>query len=119
MIAENLTISEDKTDFREAIEGFACETLSTKSFSVSDFSKVMNAANMSFDELYVGYIGKNVLNFFRQDHGYKEGSYIKQWNGREDNEHLVEIVGNLDTSSPAFKDNLYAGLETRYASAVN
>ena len=69
---------------------------------------------MSLDELYRGYVGKNVLNFFRQDHGYKDGSYVKQWNGREDNEHLVDILTTLDSESPSFKDDLYTGLKTRY-----
>ncbi|MFA6630524.1 MAG: dUTPase, partial [Sulfuricurvum sp.] len=35
--------------------------------------------------LYRLYVGKNILNQFRQDHGYKEGHYIKIWNGLEDN----------------------------------
>jgi len=42
--------------------------------------------------LFEMYVAKNVLNKFRQDHGYKEGSYHKVWNGREDNEVLAEII---------------------------
>ena len=38
------------------------------------------------------YIGKNCLNQFRQDNGYKEGHYIKVWNGKEDNVVMVEIL---------------------------
>ena len=100
--------------FREAVEGFACDTLSTKTFNVARFASVMKAAGMSCDDLYLGYVGKNVLNFFRQDHGYKEGSYIKQWNGREDNEHLVDIIQTLNPNCDDFKDQLYAGLKTKY-----
>ena len=69
---------------------------------------------MDFDQLYVGYVGKNVLNFFRQDHGYQDGTYHKQWGGKEDNEHLVEIVSKLDTSSSTFKDDLYQEMKTIY-----
>ena len=76
-------------DFRDALESFTEWTLVNRGFSVVAFHDLMVAADMSFDELYVGYIGKNVLNFFRQDHGYKDGTYIKVWNGKEDNEHLV------------------------------
>ncbi|MFT7292895.1 MAG: hypothetical protein ACI87Q_000741, partial [Pseudohongiellaceae bacterium] len=35
-------------------------------------------------------------NFFRQDHGYKDGSYIKIWQGQEDNVHLVDILASAD-----------------------
>jgi len=60
------------------------------------------------------YVGKNVLNFFRQDHGYKDGSYIKVWQGREDNEHLAELLSQLDSESASFKDQVYQELQTRY-----
>jgi hypothetical protein len=59
-------------------------------------------------------VGKNVLNFFRQDHGYKEGTYIKVWGGREDNEHLVEICARLDIVSSTFQQDVYQGLKQRY-----
>jgi hypothetical protein len=71
---------------------------------------MMQAAELSFDELYKTYIGKNVLNFFRQDHGYKEGSYIKIWNGKEDNEYLSEILAKLDADSVDFSDQVYQQL---------
>jgi hypothetical protein len=55
-----------------------------------------------------------VLNFFRQDHGYKEGSYIKLWQGREDNEHLVEILAELNSDTSNFGDQVYQSLLQRY-----
>jgi hypothetical protein len=80
----------------------------------SDFATVMNLIEMDFDALYRSYVGKNVLNFFRQDHGYKDGSYIKVWQGREDNEHLVEVVNQLDSNDSGFRDEVYRGLVARY-----
>jgi hypothetical protein len=74
----------------------------------------MQGIEMSFAQLYAGYVGKNVLNFFRQDHGYKDGTYSKQWAGKEDNEHLVEIVAQLDIESDRFKDDLYQRMQTVY-----
>ncbi|MDQ1340611.1 MAG: hypothetical protein QG567_1769 [Campylobacterota bacterium] len=47
---------------------------------------------LSLDELYAQYIGKNALNKFRQDNGYKEGTYIKIWNGKEDNAVMQSII---------------------------
>ena len=104
----------DGQGVREATEALACDCLSRKSFSVTLFWDLLNAAHLSFDDLYRQYVGKNVLNFFRQDNGYKDGSYVKQWQGKEDNEHLVEILSQLDSSSSAYREDVYQALEERY-----
>ena len=82
---------------------------------IARIEKELVVATDEKEQLYRGYVGKNVLNFFRQDHGYKDGSYRKHWHdGREDNEHLVEAVQSLDTTKPEFKDELYQALVARY-----
>lgn len=101
-------------DFREAIENMAMDTIATKSAHVERFASLMKLTDLSFDQLFKTYVGKNVLNFFRQDHGYKDGSYIKIWNGREDNEHLAEILADLDADVEGFQDQLYQRLEAAY-----
>ena len=101
-------------DFAADLEQFTETTLSTKDFDLSGFARLMAGINMDFETLYIGYVGKNVLNFFRQDHGYQDGSYQKLWGGTEDNEHLVDIVAQLDTSAEDFKDELYQRMEKRY-----
>ena len=101
-------------DFAENLEAFTANTLTTKDFDLNGFVGLVKGINMQFDQLYIAYVGKNVLNFFRQDHGYQDGSYHKQWGGKEDNEHLVEIVAKLDTSSITFKDDLYAEMKAVY-----
>lgn len=103
---------------REATEELALYCLQTKSFSPSRFWDLMLASGLDFDSLYSAYVGKNVLNFFRQDHGYKEGSYIKNWAGREDNEHLVDLVAALDKDAENFADQVYEALEGRYREIV-
>ena len=114
-IQHALVIETTEADFRLDLEKFAAATLADRQFHIDLFGKLMAGVNLSFDDLYRGYVGKNVLNFFRQDHGYKDGSYRKHWfDGREDNEHLVEAVQALDASSVSFKDELYQALETRY-----
>jgi dimeric dUTPase (all-alpha-NTP-PPase superfamily) len=118
-IGADLAAATAKKDFHVALESFTEWTLVNRGFSVKEFVVLMNAASMSFDQLYTGYIGKNVLNFFRQDHGYKDGSYIKEWDGREDNEHLVEICTTLDISSVSFKDDVYRNLKLRYITLAN
>ncbi len=101
-------------DVRTATEALAEESLRTKNFSVPLFWDLLHAVELTFDELYRQYVGKNVLNFFRQDNGYKEGTYIKQWQGREDNEHLVEILSDLNPKASSFADDVYQSLQTRY-----
>ncbi|MFT5693124.1 MAG: dimeric dUTPase (all-alpha-NTP-PPase superfamily) [Oceanicoccus sp.] len=101
---------------REATEALASDCLVSRSFSVVLFWDLLNSVEMSSDDLYRQYVGKNVLNFFRQDNGYKDGSYVKQWHGREDNEHLVEVLSELDSQSVDFRDNVYSALQQRYNS---
>jgi len=114
-IGQQLRIASDAPDFRLDLEQFAAATLADHQFHLGLFARLMAGVDMSFDQLYRGYVGKNVLNFFRQDHGYKDGSYRKHWfDGREDNEHLVEAVQQLDASKLSFKDELYSVLSQRY-----
>jgi len=102
------------TDIRQAIESMAQSTIANRSMHFSTFGNIMQLIEMDFNQLYRMYVGKNVLNFFRQDHGYKEGSYIKVWQGREDNEHLAELLTRLDSDSAEFKNEVYQELQARY-----
>ena len=121
-VAEQLaTVSVDKaTDaesFRLAIETLAAACLSTRSIDLSAFCAAMAALPMDYAELYALYIGKNMLNRFRQNNGYKSGEYRKLWQGREDNEHLIELLDELSDVPEQLPERLYAGLEARYAIA--
>ncbi|HSR74551.1 MAG TPA: dUTP diphosphatase [Sulfurovum sp.] len=75
------------------------------------FIDVAMQSGLNLDTLYKLYVGKNILNQFRQDHGYKEGSYIKLWNGEEDNVVMKRILDTNDAISP---DELYIALEEAY-----
>jgi len=101
-------------DIRAAIEVMAQTTIAQQSMHFSDFANIMALIEMDFDQLYRMYVGKNVLNFFRQDHGYKDGSYIKIWDSREDNEHLVEVLASLDSGNANFREDVYRRLQQRY-----
>ena len=117
-IARNLEIALNEQgnsgDFREQLESFASDTLNTQSFNPVLFNRLLQGMDQNFDDLYRKYIGKNVLNFFRQDHGYKTGEYQKVWSGREDNEHLVELLESLNTGDENFQQAVYRGLKERY-----
>lgn len=85
-----------------------------KRFSVPLFMQIVTQSEMTGEELYRQYVGKNVLNFFRQDNGYKAGTYVKIWHGREDNAHLVEVLDSLDMNAPDYAELVYKGLTERY-----
>ncbi len=102
------------TDFRHAVEQLAADVLVSKDFSIPLFCQLMALTDFSTDQLYRQYIGKNVLNFFRQDHGYKDGTYHKKWHGKEDNEHLAEVLATLDAASGHLQERVYQELEKRY-----
>ncbi|PCI59165.1 MAG: dUTP diphosphatase [Gammaproteobacteria bacterium] len=113
-IVTELAQSNDESDFKLALENLASAAVSHKSFAGEAFCDCMNLIDMDLNELFRQYVGKNTLNFFRQDHGYKDGSYIKVWQGKEDNEVLAEVVNQLDATSTDFQKNLYQTLENHY-----
>lgn len=113
-IEQDLSEATTESTFAETIELMVANTLATKNFDVKTFAGLMAQTELSFDELFRHYVGKNVLNFFRQDHGYKTGEYIKIWNGKEDNEVLMDVLRASDASSAEFKENVYAGLKAAY-----
>lgn len=73
-------------------------------------------ADLSLERLHQLYMAKNVLNRFRQDHGYKEGTYIKIWNGKEDNVVMFEII---ETLMPFSGEGLYKSLKELYLDINN
>ena len=119
LIAIEKAFNSDKaSDFREALEDFTEFTLAEKKFSIPLYTSLLKSVEMNFDDLYCGYVGKNVLNFFRQDHGYQDGTYQKTWDDREDNEHLVELMAQVDHSDDQFSSKLYALLKERYQASI-
>lgn len=80
---------------------------------LTNYFRVALKCGVSLDILFEKYIGKNVLNKFRQDHGYKEGSYRKIWGGKEDNEVLLEILAGGAVSV----GEIYAKLDKIYGAA--
>lgn len=86
--------------------------------NIALFEAILFDCKMDWQDLFKQYIGKNVLNSFRQDHGYKVGTYTKIWCGREDNEHLVEILGNINLNSNNLQQLLYQALKSRYTTIL-
>jgi len=78
---------------------------------MQSFIDIATQSGLNLDKLYTLYVGKNILNQFRQDHGYKEGTYTKIWNGEEDN---VTMQAILEKNSEVTPEALYDALEKAY-----
>ena len=78
-------------------------------------AECMNSIDMSFDELRTLYLGKSILNLFRWNNGYNDGTYVKVWGGLEDNEYLTSII-MCHPDAPA--DEIYQMLEEHYLKIV-
>ena len=111
---------ESKAMVREAEKlsyiAIAIQTGNMPSFSgierfIDQFFRSCKISGLSFTWLQKLYIGKNCLNKFRQDNGYKEGTYIKVWNGNEDNVIMIEL---LEKSDNVNFDDLYNNLDIYY-----
>jgi hypothetical protein len=74
--------------------------------------------NFDIQKIFEKYMNKNTLNKFRQDHGYKEGTYQKTWGGKEDNVHLNMIASELKeiiaNEPEKYEEILYNKLKEKY-----
>ena len=80
---------------------------------VGDFFDLVILSGLDLEKLYRLYVGKNILNQFRQDNGYKDGSYIKVWDGEEDNVVMKRVWEENGDITP---DLLYKELTKLYLS---
>ena len=94
----------------------AMAALRTRSFAILD--RLMKLCSLTWDEAYAQYISKNILNLFRQANGYKDGSYIKLWEGEEDNVWLERIIKSSDMESADFSFEVRKKLQEKYASII-
>ena len=119
---DNVTIDEININFSELdtralfelIAAFSA--LRRRSFPL--FNEILERIEMDWQELYQSYTSKNILNIFRQDNGYKAGTYCKTWDDKEDNLHLAELAATLDERHPNYADELYNLLREKYLAST-
>lgn len=83
-------------------------------YMIRIFFEACMYANLSFDELHSMYIMKATLNKFRQDNGYANGTYVKLWDGKEDNIVCKDLWNRLSAENKN-SQNLYSSLSAIYA----
>lgn len=121
MVSSCTDIMQDNSDFAtqknviEQVELLMTDALKREDFSLASmlehFFTLVKMSGLDLATLYRLYVGKNILNQFRQDHGYKEGTYIKVWNGQEDNVVMKNIWEESGELTPT---QLYEKLQTKY-----
>jgi dimeric dUTPase (all-alpha-NTP-PPase superfamily) len=80
------------------------------------FRNICEELGLTSTRLYSLYMQKNVLNLFRQDNGYQEGTYTKVWDGKEDNVVLSEVADEMGEGIT--RTSLYTALNDRYRDAL-
>ena len=78
---------------------------------LGEFFDLVLMSGLDLETLYRLYVGKNILNQFRQDNGYKDGSYVKIWAGEEDNVVMKRLWEDDSSIKP---DTLYKELTKIY-----
>lgn len=78
---------------------------------------IFTQLEMTNEDVYIAYIVKNCLNQFRQNNGYKDGSYIKNWNGKEDNVVAYALANIIGAKENLF-DELHESLNLYYNKEV-
>lgn len=108
--------SQDWASLIEVLENVAQAALRKSRDSVlGNFFDALSVAGLSFDRLHQLYVSKNVLNMFRQHNGYKAGTYVKMWNGVEDNKAMEAVLTTIPADTDNLPKALYDALGIEYA----
>ena len=105
-------VVKDKEDQLLEIEYFVNSCTDSKMILPMDYCRMLVVLGFKLENVLKWYIGKNCLNIFRQANGYKDGSYVKIWDGKEDNVVLAEFVAPSETVD---YDELYKFLTEQYS----
>lgn len=121
------------SDLNEAV-GYMLEECVTQSSNIYEsWTTLAILSGLTTEQVIETYTQKFVLNKFRQDHGYKDGSYCKEWENwypyvgghslqtLEDNEVLSLLVSRFTSLGWDTTDEqaLYKELELLYNSRLN
>ena len=100
-----------KEEILQRIEELVFQCIGENHFDCELFFFICFHLNLTLDKLYKLYIGKQVLNRFRNDNGYNNGSYNKIWNDQEDNVYMYNFIMN---EKKVTEDSIYEYLEVSY-----
>lgn len=98
---------------QSAVEASLAQNNNSKNLAkmLDHFFDCLGFSGLTIEDLYTRYVIKNQLNIFRQNHGYKDGTYQKMWQGKEDNVIAFGLMKNQQLSP----EELYQALEKSYS----
>lgn len=105
---------DDPESANQYVDTLVGEAALNKRFDMGAFTALMVYLGLDIDTLYALYFGKNALNRFRQENGYKAGTYLKNWNGEEDNVHLMRVLERRKEAAGDFSEWIYSELKKAY-----
>lgn len=79
----------------------------------SDLFLLSHSIDFDIEKMHALYMGKSILNKFRQDNGYKSGTYIKKWDGVNEDNHFLS-VWIAEQTSALTGDEVRAFLDSTY-----
>jgi hypothetical protein len=76
--------------------------------------------HMDVEAVSILYRQKATLNLFRQNNGYRDGSYVKHWApGLEDNTFLAVLSEGIDWRHATAQDLLYGRMNVKYLAVTS
>ena len=123
LLWEETLYGNEINSLQEETQLFCYYTLGSKfsKFRSNYFKAVKSLFNImitleidSFEELYKKYLIKNCLNGFRQDNGYKDGTYIKIWTGADGKKYEDNVIAWELTLPNDTIESLYFKLDLFY-----
>jgi dimeric dUTPase (all-alpha-NTP-PPase superfamily) len=94
-----------------------CSAIAEEKNAILEFAVLCRTFGLDFDRLFSYFTGKHTLNLFRQMNGYGTGSYIKMWDGVEDNVYLSQVIESGAKTPDEILDKLESKYRIIYASA--
>lgn len=85
-------VDTSETTVWDYIDAITIDALASDRFNVTAFKQLCDCFDMDFEMLHNLYFGKSILNEFRKESGYDRGLYQKYWGGKEDNEHMMDLL---------------------------
>lgn len=130
----NSAYKAEQADFESHVEGLLLSAAKGNPYLSERWATLAILTGLTTEQVIEIYTQKYVLNKFRQDHGYKDGSYCKEWEVgfmpglntsrwdiNEDNEVLAFIVSQMKAKDQDTCDEqaLYNELELLYNHRLN
>lgn len=107
----------EEATVQSLIDQFMYDTLENLQGSWPMLALLFEKLEMSPNAVYGFYVGKNVLNRFRDEFGQKEGKYHRTWHeGLDDNDVLINHIVDSDREGKTLtEESIYTFLKELYA----